>query len=379
MIYLDNAATSFPKPPEVIRAVIGAMEKIGANPGRAGHRLSLAAGRIVWNCREELARMLDVPNPENIVFGSNCTDALNLAIYGSVSEGDHVITTALEHNSVLRPINGMAHRGMITWTMLTPGGCGVVTAEQVKGAITSKTRLVVVNQASNVVGLAQPVEDIAKVTRRAGVTLLVDAAQSLGVLPVSPEKAGVDMVAFPGHKGLLGPFGTGALWIREGVKVRPLKEGGTGSSSESMLQPDEMPEALESGTLNMAGIAGLMVGTRYVRLRRQEIYEQERGLSDAMWEGLQNIHGVCTLTTRRPDVGVVSFNVGGFTSGEVANKLDVKYGIATRGGLHCAPAVHTHLGTLERGAVRASVGHNTTRAEVDALLKAVCEIAREAS
>ncbi|MDR1600746.1 MAG: aminotransferase class V-fold PLP-dependent enzyme [Oscillospiraceae bacterium] len=379
MIYLDNAATSFPKPPEVIRAVSGAMEKIGANPGRSGHRLSLAAGRVVWNCREELARMLDVPNPENIVFGCNCTDALNLGIYGSVSPGDHVVTTMLEHNSVLRPINGMVHRGEITWTLLAPDPSGVVTAEQVAAVITPLTRLVVINHASNVVGLAQPVADIARVTRRAGVLLLVDAAQSLGVLPVRPLEMGADMVAFPGHKGLLGPYGTGALWIRSGLDLTPLKEGGTGSSSESMLQPDEMPEALESGTLNMAGIAGLMVGTRYVRIRRQEIYEHEKSLSDAMWEGLRNIHGVSVLTGRPPDVGVVSFNVGAFTSGEVANKLDTRFEIATRGGLHCAPAIHTHLGTLDRGAVRASVGHFNTKSDVDALLAAVSEIAREVS
>ncbi|GHU68933.1 cysteine desulfurase [Clostridia bacterium] len=376
MIYLDNAATSFPKPAQVIRAVSGAMEKIGANPGRAGHRLSLAAGRVVWNCREELARMLDVPNPENIVFGCNCTDALNLAIYGVVSPGDHVITTMLEHNSVLRPINGMVKKGLITWSLLAPDGSGVVTAAQVKAAIKSNTRLIVINHASNVVGLAQPVAEIAAVAREAGVLLLVDAAQSLGVLPLSPMEIGADMVAFPGHKGLLGPYGTGALWIRPGLTVEPLKEGGTGSSSESMIQPDEMPEALESGTLNMAGIAGLLVGTRIVRQRRQEIYEHEKALSDLMWEGLQNIHGVCTLTTRAPDVGVVAFNVSGYTSGEVANKLD-KVKIATRGGLHCAPAIHTHLGTLDRGAVRASTGHSNTKADVDALLAAVSAIARE--
>ncbi|MDR2657317.1 MAG: aminotransferase class V-fold PLP-dependent enzyme [Oscillospiraceae bacterium] len=376
MIYLDNAATSFPKPPEVIRAVSGAMEKIGANPGRAGHRLSLAAGRVVWNCREELALMLDVPNPENIVFGCNCTDALNLAIYGTVQPGDHVITTMLEHNSVLRPINGMVQKGLITWTLLAPSASGVVTAEQVADAIQPNTRLVVINHASNVIGLAQPVEEIGKVARAAGVLLLIDAAQSLGVLPVNPLRIGADMVAFPGHKGLLGPYGTGALWIRDGVKVEPLHEGGTGSSSESMLQPDEMPEALESGTLNMAGIAGLLVGTRLVRQRRQEIFEHEKALSDRMWNGLQDMHGVCTLTTRAPDVGVVSFNISGFTSGEVANKLD-KANIATRGGLHCAPAIHTHLGTLDRGAVRASVGHSSTKQDVDALLSAVRDIAKE--
>jgi cysteine desulfurase family protein len=377
MIYLDNAATSFPKPPEVIRAVTGAMEKIGANPGRSGHRLSLAAGRVVWNCREELALMLGVQNPENIVFGCNCTDALNLAIYGVVRPGDHVITTMLEHNSVLRPINGMVQKGLITWSLLAPGPSGVVEASQVAEAIRPETRLVVINHASNVIGLVQPVHEIARVVKRAGALLLVDAAQSLGVIPVRPLDIDADMMAFPGHKGLLGPYGTGALWIRDGLTIAPLREGGTGSSSESMLQPDEMPEALESGTLNMAGLAGLLVGTRIVRNKREEYFQHEKVLSDRIWEGLQEINGVCTLTTRPPDVGVVSFNISGFTSGEIAGKLD-SYGIATRGGLHCAPAIHTHLGTLDRGAVRASVGFTSTVADVDALLSAVTEIAKNA-
>lgn len=376
MIYLDNAATSFPKPPEVIRATAGAMEKIGANPGRAGHRLSLAAGRVIWCCRELLAELMNVPNPEDIVFGFNCTDSLNLAIRGCVRPGDHVITTMLEHNSVLRPINGMVNDGLITWSLLAPGDSGVVTADQVEAAIQPNTRLIVVNHASNVIGLEQPVAEIGKVARKHNVLFLVDAAQSIGVLPVYPEEIGADMVAFPGHKGLLGPFGTGALYIRPGLTLKPFREGGTGSSSESMLQPGELPEAYESGTLNMCGIAGLLVGARIVKERREEIRAHEKRLSDKMWDGLQEINGVCTLTTRRPDVGVVSFNLTGFSSGEIATKLD-RNNIAVRGGLHCAPAIHTHLGTLDRGAVRASVGHASADADVDALLETVRTLARE--
>ncbi|MDR1570381.1 MAG: aminotransferase class V-fold PLP-dependent enzyme [Oscillospiraceae bacterium] len=376
MIYLDNAATSFPKPPQVIRAVAGAMEKIGANPGRAGHRMSLAAGRVVWHCREEIAQLLDVPNPEDIVFGFNCTDSLNLAIRGCVRPGDHVITTMLEHNSVLRPINGMVNRGLITWSLLAPGEGGVVTAEQVERAIRPETRLIVINHASNVIGLAQPVKEIGAVARKHGIIFLLDAAQSLGVLPVHPLDIGADMVAFPGHKGLLGPFGTGGLYIRPGLELVPFREGGTGSSSESMLQPSELPEAYESGTLNLVGIAGLMVGTRIVRARREEIQAREKELSDRLWNELQDINGICTLTTRAPDVGVVSFNVTGYSSGEVATKLD-RANIAVRGGLHCAPAIHTHLGTLDRGAARASVGHASTDADVDALISEVKRIARE--
>ncbi|MDR2505927.1 MAG: aminotransferase class V-fold PLP-dependent enzyme [Oscillospiraceae bacterium] len=375
MIYLDNAATSFPKPEKVINAVAGAMRTIGANPGRAGHTLSLAAGRVVWNCREEISKLINNDNPELISFGFNCTDALNLAIFGCVKAGDHVITTMLEHNSALRPINGMVQKGLITWSLLAPGDEGYVSAEQIEAAVQPNTKLIVVNHVSNVTGIAQPVVEIGKVAAKHGVLFLVDGAQSLGMLEVDVKKIGCDMLAFPGHKGLLGPMGTGGLYIREGVALEPFREGGTGSSSESMIQPDELPEAYESGTLNAVGIAGLLVGTRMVNARREAFYAHEKVLGDYLWNELQSIGGVKTLTNRAPDCAVVPFNVDGYSSGQVATELNRRH-IGVRGGLHCAPAVHTHYGTINLGAARASVGISNTKADVDALLTAVMDIAR---
>lgn len=373
MIYLDSAATSFPKPDKVIEAVAGVMGTIGANPGRAGHKLSIAAGKTIWRCREVLAELMDIPTPENIVFGCNCTDALNLAIRGCLSQGDHVITTMLEHNSVLRPINGMVSRGLIEWSLLAPGADGVVTAADVQKAIRPNTKLIVVNHASNVIGLVQPVAEIGRVARKHNIIYLVDAAQSMGILPVKPLEIGASMVAFPGHKGLLGPMGTGGLYVSDDVRLTPYREGGTGSSSESMLQPADLPEALESGTLNLPGIAGLLVGARIAMKTQEETAAHEHNLAVYLWRRLRDMPRVTMLTNREPDVGVVAFNVQGYSSGEIAVKLD-RANIAVRGGLHCAPAIHTHLGTLSTGAVRASMGHATTREDVDALIKVVSGI-----
>lgn len=377
MIYLDNAATSFPKPPQVIRAVAGVMEHLGANPGRSGHRLSLAAGRVLMHCREQLALLLDVPDPDHILFCFNCTDALNTAIYGCLGLGDHVITTALEHNSTLRPLHGAVEQGLITWTVLQPNDQDQITAEQVEAALQPNTQLVAVNHVSNVTGIAQPVEAIGQVVARHSALYLIDAAQSLGTLPVHPLDLHADMVAFPGHKGLLGAYGTGGLYLNPEVTLQPFREGGTGSSSESTLQPNELPERYESGTLNLAGIAGLLVGTRYVRAHFEEMAQHERILANRLRDGLLNIPQVELVRRRVPDVGVISFNVGDFSSGEVAKMLD-EQNIAVRGGLHCAPEVHRWLGTLQRGAVRASIGPFNTVRDVDALLYHVSHIARQA-
>lgn len=367
MIYLDNAATSFPKPPEVIRAAAGVMQRLGANPGRSGHRLSLAAGRVLMQCRIELAALMQVPDPENILFCFNCTDALNTAIHGCLRPGDHVVTTMLEHNSTLRPINSAVQRGEVTWTLLPPDDQGRIQPSQVQAALQPNTRLVAVNHVSNVTGVAQPVEAIGAVVAQHEALFLVDAAQSLGILPVHPLKMQADMVAFPGHKGLLGPYGTGGLYLNPEVVLEPLRHGGTGSSSESMLQPDELPERYESGTMNLAGIAGLLAGTRYVLKHGQEIAEHEHILTQRLLSGLAQFPQLQLLSATPPDVGVVSFNLGEYSSGEVANMLDQR-NIAVRGGLHCAPGAHEWLGTLARGAVRASVGYANTVRDVDALI-----------
>ncbi len=368
MIYLDNAATSFPKPESVAKAVAGVLTRLGANPGRSGHRMSLAGGRIIANCRETLAALLGVPEPERIVFCHNCTDALNLAIHGLLQKGDHAIATALDHNASLRPLSGLAERGQITLTVLSPEkGADAVTAKQVRDALRGNTRLVTVAHASNVTGAVQPAAEIGAVCRRHGVPLLLDAAQTIGVLPVLPLSMDVDLVAFPGHKALMGPTGTGGLWIRKGVDPRPLREGGTGSRSESVLQPTELPDKYESGTLNLCGIAGLMQGARFVLARQEEIAAHEASLAARLRGALLSLRNAAVYGPETPSVGVVSFNIAGKRSGEVADALN-RYGIGVRAGLHCAPLAHRWLGTIETGAVRVSPGFFNTESDLDRLI-----------
>ncbi|MCL1964077.1 MAG: aminotransferase class V-fold PLP-dependent enzyme [Firmicutes bacterium] len=370
MIYLDNAATSFPKPDTVPRAVCGVISRLGANPGRSGHRMSLAAGRIVMNCREALAQMLCVKEPERIIFCFNCTDALNMAIHGVITPGAHVIATALDHNASLRPLSGLSARGVITLTILYPEGGDAVTAPQVREALTEDTRLVVCSHGSNVTGAVQPVHEIGALLKEHGIPFLVDAAQTMGVLPVHPEEMAADMVAFPGHKGLLGPTGTGALWIREGLQLTPFREGGTGSRSDSVIQPDELPDRFESGTLNLCGIAGLLQGIRFVQDQQRAIAEHEAMLAYKLRDGLSRLDSVSLYGPKEPLLGVVSFNVEGKRSGEVAEALD-RYGLAIRAGLHCAPLTHQWLGTMETGAVRVSPGFFNYPSDIDRLLSIV--------
>ena len=367
MIYLDNAATTFPKPPQVLRASAGVMQKLGANPGRSGHRMSLAAGRIVMRCREELADLLAVDAPEEIVFCFNCTDALNLALRGLPLRGGHVVATALDHNASLRPLSGMAARGEIALDILPPGPDGVVTASQVEQALQPDTRLVALSHASNVTGAVQPAEEIGSLCRARGVTFLLDAAQTLGVLPVHPLALNADLMAFPGHKGLLGPMGTGGLWIRPGITLAPYREGGTGSRSESPLQPEEMPDRYESGTMNLPGIAGLLAGVRFVRAHADEIQQKEAALQKKLRNGLSQLEGMTLYRPAAPCVGIVSFNAENRRSGEVADALD-RYGVGVRAGLHCAPLMHRALGTLETGVVRVSPGFFNTERDIEHLL-----------
>lgn len=367
MIYLDNAATSFPKPPEVLRASAGVMEKLGANPGRSGHRMSLAAGRIVMRCREALCAFLGEDAPEQVIFCFNCTDALNLALRGLSLRGGHALCTALDHNASLRPLCGMAARGEIALDVLTPGEGGFVTASQVAEAIRPDTRLVALSHASNVTGVLQPAAEIGAVCRAKGVTFLLDAAQTLGTHRVRPATLGADLMAFPGHKGLLGPMGTGGLWIRPGLELMPYREGGTGSRSESPLQPEELPDRYESGTLNLPGLAGLLAGLRFLALHGDEIRQKEMYLTRRLRSGLAQLDGVTVYGAESPSVGIAAFNLEGRRSGEVADALS-RYGIGVRAGLHCAPLIHRELGTMETGAVRVSPGFFNTERDIDRLL-----------
>lgn len=372
MIYLDNAATSFPKPPEVIRAMAGVMEKIGGNPGRAGHAGALAGGRIMENCRELAAQYLRVSTPENIIFCLNCTDALNMAIKGTLHQGDVVIVSHGEHNAVMRPLMGYHAAGKITLRMLPPDARGLLSPDTVRAAIGPKTALCVLCHASNVTGVIQPAREIARACHEKGVPLLLDAAQTAGTEDLAPIHA--DMIAMPGHKGLLGPMGTGLLYVEKGILPRPLREGGTGSASESMLQPAMLPDRLESGTANLPGIAGLSQGLKFILRHQGAIAEYEHFLALRLRQGLKNIPGVTVYgADDAPRVGVVSFNIRDMDSGEVADALSVQK-FALRGGLHCAPAIHAWLGT--RGAVRASLGPFNTEGDVDALIAAVGEMTK---
>ena len=377
-IYFDNAATSSPKPPEVLERVNAALTEFNANPGRSGHSAALSAAREALSARERLASLMNAGEETNIAFAFNCTDALNLAIKGALRYGDHVITTQLEHNSVLRPINALAARGRISLSIVSPRADGFVDPEDIRASIRKNTRLIAVTHASNVTGAIQPVAAIGELARREGILYLIDGAQAIGATPVNVRALSCDLYAFPGHKSLLGPMGTGGLYIRPGVVLRTLREGGTGTDSESMLQPDERPERYESGTLNLPGIAGLGAGCAFVAKRVSAIMSHERELTGALYEGLSAIRGAEIYSPREEAAraGIVSFNLPGMTSSDVADRLG-RMGIAVRGGLHCAPGAHRFLGTLRRGAVRASVGYANTFEEVDAFLNAVNAIVRE--
>ncbi len=371
MIYFDNAATSWPKPPMVVRAMAGTLIKIGGNPGRAGHPLSLCGGRVIQRCREVLAEAFGAKAPEQIIFTSGCTEALNIAIRGMLCEGDEVLCSHGEHNAVMRPLRELEAAGQISVRLLRPNSLGQITGEAIREAVTSRTALCVLCHASNVTGVIQPVKQLSAVLHSYGVPLLVDAAQTAGVLPVSLEALGADMIAMPGHKGLLGPHGTGVLVLGEDMLPRPLVMGGTGSMSESMRQPDALPDRYESGTPNLPGIAGLLAGARFALRHRAEIEAYEQELSGRLRTGLDRMRGIRVLGHPGAEkVGVVSFVPAVMDPGELADQLSAA-GFALRAGLHCAPAIHEWLGTMHSGACRASVGIYNTEQEVDLLLAAV--------
>ncbi|MBR6185957.1 MAG: aminotransferase class V-fold PLP-dependent enzyme [Clostridia bacterium] len=373
MIYLDNAATSYPKPPEVIRAMAGVTEKLGGNPGRGGHLGALAGGRIMEACREAAAEYTGVSGPEKVIFCLNCTDALNMAIRGTLHAGDEVLVSYAEHNAVMRPLIGCHDAGQITLRILPPDERGILTPETVSAAIGPRTALCVLCHASNVTGIIQPARDIARACHSQGVPLLLDAAQTAGTEELAP--IGADMIAMPGHKGLLGPMGTGLLCLSGQIVPRPFRAGGTGSVSDSLRQPDMLPDRLESGTANLPGIAGLLQGLRFVRRHRAALREYEHQLAERLSEGLMNMPGVTVYRGPAdvPHAAVVSFRLDGMDSGRAADELN-KRRIAVRGGLHCAPSVHAYLGS--EGAVRASPGPFSTERDVDALLLAVSDLAR---
>lgn len=365
MIYLDNAATSFPKPQQVTQAMAGTLAKLGVNPGRGGHRLTLAAGALVDRCRQELAGLLGMDTPERIIFTASCTEALNLAIAGTLKKGDEVIVSYAEHNAVMRAVMRFQQKGQIRVRVVQPDHLGLLHPEALVQAMTPATALVVLCHASNVTGILQPMSSLGAVCKAHGVPLLVDAAQTCGTEDIRLASMHADMVAMPGHKGLLGPQGVGILALGPGMDPEPLIVGGTGSASESLQQPDLLPDRYESGTINLPGIAGLLAGVRYVRAHQAEISEYEHALARRLRDQLADLPGLRLLSA--PDVSttaIVSFVCSDMETSHLCDALDA-CGIAVRGGLHCAPSVHRWLGTLETGAVRLSVGLYNTEQEID--------------
>lgn len=375
MVYLDNAATSLPKPGGVAEAVAGAIRRAG-NPGRSGHVLSIRSARDLFAARERLAQLFGERDSSRFVFTGNATTALNLAIKGVLRPGDHAVTTSVEHNSVMRPLRRMEEQG-VSVDVVPAERSGAVDAGRVAAAIRKGTRLVAVVHASNVTGAIQPVAEIARAARRAGAYTLLDAAQTAGSIPISLADLPVDLVAAPGHKGLLGPQGTGFLYVREGVPLVPLIEGGTGTRSESDRQPDFFPDALESGTPNSVGVAGLGVALAWLIRRGVEAVrrKEEELLADLM-DGLSRIPGVTTFGPRDPScrAAVVSFCVEGEDPAEVGRRLEAEHGILVRSGLHCSPGSHRTLGTFPEGTVRVSPGPFTTRREISRFLSALPRI-----
>lgn len=377
-IYFDNAATSSPKPQTVVDEVVRALQEYNANPGRSGHAASLQAARIVFSARERLTELLHGEEGGCVSFAFNCTDALNLAIKGILRKGSHAIATMLEHNSVLRPLCGLSERGQISLSLIAPKENGFIDPQDIRRALRKETALIVCTHASNVTGAIQPVAAIGEIAKKAGVPFLIDGAQTLGTMPVDVRRLKCDMYAFPGHKGLLGPQGSGGLYLRKGLVLSTVREGGTGTDSDKMLQPSEAPERYEAGTVNTPGIAGLMRGTEYVMAKLSQIMMHERELTGALWEELQKMPDtiVYSPSEEAARAGIVAFNMGDFTSSALADALG-RRGIAVRGGLHCAPCAHRMLGTLQRGAVRVSVGHANSFDEVERFLKSLHAIARE--
>ena len=378
MIYLDNAATTMHKPKEVIDAVLEAMTSLG-NAGRGANEASLSAARIIYDAREKLCRFFNGEDPRQIVFTSNSTESLNIAIKGLLEPGDHVITTMLEHNSVLRPLYEMEKKG-VALTIIKADKKGRFSLEEMEAAIRPETKMIVCTNGSNLTGNYVDIGKVGEMAHRHDVLFVVDASQTAGVFPIDVRSMQVDVLCFTGHKGLLSPQGTGGMYVREGLAIRPLKSGGSGVQTYSKTHPREMPTALEAGTLNGHGIAGLRAAVEYIeKTGLDTIRAREQELMWRFYEGVKEIPGVTVYGDfdSRERCAIVSLNIGDYDSSEVSDALLTEYGISTRPGGHCAPLMHEALGTVEQGAVRFSFAHSNTEEEVDIAINAVRELATE--
>ncbi len=379
MIYLDNAATSFPKPEEVYRAVDKCLREYSANPGRSGHRMALRAGREIYETRELICKLFNIENPMQIIFTYNATDSLNLAIKGLLKRGDHVITSSMEHNSLIRPIKALEEIGVEN-TIVQCNEEGLIRVNELRSSIKDNTKLIALSHASNVAGTLMPIKAIGKIARAKNILLLLDAAQTAGVYRIDVKKMNIDLLAVPGHKGLMGPQGTGILYLRKGIELRHIKEGGTGSKSESLLQPEIIPDRYESGTPNTPGIVGLGAGIKFILdTGIDKIREHEEELTAYMLKKLKEIDKVKVygIKNAKQQASVISINIGDLDSSEVSYILDKAFDIAVRSGLHCAPLAHKTLGTFEQGTVRFSMGYFNKKEDIDNAINAIKRICEE--
>jgi cysteine desulfurase / selenocysteine lyase len=380
MIYMDYTATSWPKPPEILKAMTDVMEQAGGNPGRSGHQLSIGAARVVFDCREKIAVFFNIPDPLRVIFTANATHAINLALKGLLKPGDHVVTTSVEHNAVMRPLRYLEKKGL----KLEVAPCavdGTLDVREIAKRINKHTRLVIISNANNVTGTILPVSEVTALAHQFGALVLVDAAQAAGAIPIDMQKSGIDLLAFTGHKELLGPTGTGGLVINKNVdasQIEPLILGGTGSRSESEEQPADLPDKFESGTANFIGIAGLGASLDWINKNGLDsIREHGQKLYQILIEGLSEIPGIKLYGTgsAQNSLPIVSLTVQGKTVSEIGLQLDEEFGILTRVGLHCAPAVHKTIGTFPTGTVRLSPGVYTKNADIQKTIEAIRKIA----
>ncbi len=377
MIYLDHAATSWPKPPGVVDAMIEAVTVYGANPGRGSHSMSLDASRSIYQARSSIARLFSIKDPNRLVFTKNTTEALNLALFGFLKNDDHVICTSIEHNSVRRPLEYLKKTKRISITYLEHSADGELNADQIADKIQPNTRLIVVTHGSNLLGTIIDLAKIKEIAESNSIPILVDCAQTAGVFPISIRDLDIDFLAMPGHKGLLGPQGTGVLYVSPKYEIEPFIYGGTGSRSEDIEQPKIWPEGYEAGTINTPGIAGLSKGVNYVLEQlKNKPHIKEWELTQYIIEKLLSINTIKILgpTLGKPRCGLISFTHSKLDAAEFSNILDKHYSICVRSGFHCAPMAHQLAGTIETGAIRASVGWNTKLEDVEQFINAIKEI-----